>query len=137
MKIVELRQVPKSRRGVFHKNGVHMEPHEENTAEYLTLYGFSIEAIRPVNTPKVHNPDFLISGTIWEVKSPTTNNLKTIKKRIHEASGQATRIVIDLRRIKHGAREVEKEIAKRFASKSSLREMILVQKSGTVFDYKK
>ena len=53
-----------------------MEPHEENTAEYLTLYGFSIEAIRPVNTPKVHNPDFLISGTIWEVKSPTTNNLK-------------------------------------------------------------
>ena len=64
MKIIELQQVPKNRRGELHKNGVKIEPHEESTAKFLIKYGFVINVIRPVNTPKVHNPDFLINGAI-------------------------------------------------------------------------
>ena len=44
MKIVELSMVSKDRRGIFRKNGVSLEPHEEKTAILLTLYGFYIEA---------------------------------------------------------------------------------------------
>lgn len=137
MKITELKPVPKNRQGQFLKNGVKLEPHEEETAKFLTLYGFTVDVIKPVNTPKVHNPDFLINGAIWEVKAPISSNKKTIKKRIHEASEQATHIIIDLRRLKKNSDEVEKSIIIRFNNNSNLRRMILIKKSGAVFEYKK
>lgn len=137
MKITELKQVPKNRRGKFFKNGVDLYPHEENTAEYLTLYGFTINAILPVETPKVHNPDVLLDGAIWEMKSPTSSNLKTIKKRIHEASEQATRLIVDLRRIRRGYEKVENDVAKRIRNKNSIRRAIVILNDGRVFYYKK
>ena len=137
MKISELKLVPKSRRGKFLKNGVKLEPHEEDTANVLTLYGFTVDVIKPLNTPKVHNADFLIDGVIWEVKSPLSSNKKTIKKRMHEASEQSERVVVDLRRIKKDYRSVEKDIIDRFCNKGTFRRMIIINKTGSVFYYEK
>lgn len=137
MKIVELQKVSKSKRGKFRKNNVELCPHEENTINYLTFYGFTINVICPVRTPKMRNPDILIDGAIWEMKSPVSSNLKTIKKRMHEASEQATRIIVDLRRVKKEHKKVESDIIKRFRSKGSFRRMLLITKDGSVFDYKK
>ena len=137
MKITELKQVPKCRHGKFLKNGVKLEPHEENSAKYLLLYGFTVDVIRPVNTPKVRNPDFVINGAIWEVKSPFSSNKKTIKKRMHEASEQAGRIVVDLRRIRKDYERVEKDIIDRFSAKVTFRKMILIEKGGAVYLYEK
>ena len=66
MRIIELFQVPKNRRGSFHRNGVRLEPHEERTAKFLVSYGFSIEVIWPMNTPKMNNPDILMDGTVLD-----------------------------------------------------------------------
>lgn len=66
MKIIELKQAPKNRQGSFHNNGVRLEPHEERTAKFLILYGFSIEVIRPMNTPKMNNPDILMDGAVLD-----------------------------------------------------------------------
>lgn len=137
MKIIELQQVPKNKHGILYKNGVKIEPHEESTAKFLTKYGFIVEVIRPVNTPKMHNPDFLIGGAIWEMKTPTTSNLKTIKKRIHEASEQAERLIVDLRKVKKNYEKVEKDVIRRFSGKATFRRMILIKKSGIVLDYRK
>ena len=87
MKIIELHQVPKGRWGSFHRNGIRLEPHEGRTAKFLTLYGFSIEVIRPTNTPKMKNPDILMLGTIWEMKAPMRYNKNTLKIRMTVASG--------------------------------------------------
>ncbi len=137
MKIKELQLVPKTKIGKYHKNGTKPEPHEEDTARLLTSYGFNIEMIKPTNTPRTKNPDFLINGSIWETKSPTTSNLKTIKKRMHEASEQARYIIVDLRRVKNNYNKVEKDIIKRFCNKSSFRTMILVTRDGKAFEYRK
>ena len=137
MKIIELKPAALSRRGKFLQNSIKLEPHEEDTAKYLTLYGFTIDVIRPMNTPKVHNPDFLMNGSIWEMKSPKSSNLKTIKKRVHEASEQSMRIIVDLGRVKKDYEKVEREIVKRFCNKGTFRRMILITKDGRVFDYKK
>ena len=137
MKITELYKVEKSKCGTFHKNGVKLEPHEEKTATLLMHYGFSIEVIRPTSTPKTHNADILMMGTIWEMKAPTTSNLKTIKKRIHEASEQSGHLIIDLRGVKRDSNKVEKDVIKRFESNSDLRRMILITKDRKVLDFRK
>ena len=137
MKIAELKRVSKNKIGKLNKNGIKLEPHEEDTANFLLLYGFTIDVIRPANTPKSKNPDFLISGAVWEMKTPTTSNRKTLKKRMHEASEQANRLIVDLRHIKKDYPKVEKEIIKRFCDKSTFRKMILIKNDGSVWEYKK
>lgn len=82
MKTVELQRAPKDRRGTIHKNGIKLELHEERTAKYLTLYGFNIEVIKPVNTPRMNNPDILMDGTILEMKAPIRYNENTLKIRM-------------------------------------------------------
>ena len=125
MKITELKQVPKDKRGSYLKNGVSLEPHEEKTAEYIIKYGFNIDVMRPMNTPKMHNPDFLIDGTTWEVKAPIRFNNNTLKIRIKEASKQANRIIIDLRNIKNGHKEAERYVIKLFCGNKNLRRICI------------
>lgn len=60
MKVIELEKVSKKKIGSFLKNGVKLEPREEEITGLLALYGFVINAIKPVSTPKTKNPDFLI-----------------------------------------------------------------------------
>ena len=64
-------------------------------------------------------------------------NKNGVKLEPHEASEQSTRIIIDIRKIKHDHIRVEKDIIKRFSNKSTFRVMILIRKDGTVFEYRK
>lgn len=137
MKINELQQVPKNKRGKLHKNGVKIEPHEESTARFLTKYGFVVDVIRPVNTPKMHNPDFLISGVIWEAKSPEGRSKKNIERKFHEASGQASSLILDLRRIKRPANESENDALKEFKKSSRIKHMLLITKNRKLLDFRK
>ncbi|MBR6505459.1 hypothetical protein IKT18_01275 [Candidatus Saccharibacteria bacterium] len=137
MKIIELKQVSKDRWGIYLKNDVRIEPHEERTAKFLIRFGFNIDVICPTNIPKVHNPDILMAGTIWEIKSPESPNKKTLKKRIHEASEQSSHIILDLRRVKGDSSRIETAVLERFKKNASLKRMILITKKGKVIDFLK
>ena len=56
---------------------------------------------------------------------------------MHEASEQATRIIVDLRRVKKNYNKIEKDVIKRFCNKDSFKVMILITESGEVFEYRK
>ena len=130
-------RVPKSKRGKFLENSVKIELHEKNAAMFLTLFGFNIEVVQPVNTPGMRNPDFLIDGVLWEMKSFKTCNLKTIKKQMYRASLQATHIIIDLREVKKEYEKVEREVTRRFCNRTSFKRMIMITREGQAFDYRK
>lgn len=137
MKIIELHPVSKNKRGIFHKNGIRLEPHEERTAKFLTLYGFNVEIIRPNNSPKMRNPDVLMSGTLWEMKAPIKYNENTLKKKIKKASEQAQKIVYDLRNVKRGHKKLQSSVIKLFTGNADIRRMILITKDGKVLDFYK
>ena len=137
MKIIELYPIPRNKRGTFHKNGIRLEPHEEKTAKLLTLYGFNIEIIKPINTPKMNNPDILLSGTIWEMKAPTRYNKNTLKIRIKKASKQAKRIVFDMRNMEKEYNEAQDYIVKLFEGNREIRRMILITRCKKVLDFYK
>ncbi len=134
MKVKELEKVPKNKVGHVNKNGVKPEPNEESTFNYLTLFGFSIELIKPTRTQKVKNPDVLIAGAVWEVKTPISSNKNTIKNRFREAAGQAAKIIFDLRNIKNDADKVEKQIIDLFTGNGEVRHLMIIEKSGKLLD---
>lgn len=137
MKITILQKVPRNKVGKINKNGVVPKPNEEFTFKYLILYGFNIEIIRPSSTEKMKNPDILIMGTIWEVKTPISNKKNTIRNRFREASDQADKIIFDLRKIKTNVDDVEKWLIGMFEKRGRVRRMIIIEKSGRTIDVNK
>ena len=135
MKITELKPVPKRKVGKVILNGTALEPHEKDTMLFLAQYGFDIEVIRPTNTPKTTNPDILMLGTIWEMKAPTTKNEDTIIKRFRKASGQAGRIVFDLRKTSGKSSDTQDLIIKLFKKSGRARRLIIITKTGKVLDF--
>ena len=136
-KTAKLKSVTKSKYGHIVSNGVMLEAHEYDTLLHLTTFGFDIEVINPVNTPKSNNPDIEMLGTIWEIKSPETTNKKTLKKRFHKASMQASNLIFDLRRVRKEDSIVEGDVLSRFDKNANVRRMLLIEKNGEVLDIRK
>ena len=136
-KVRQLTKVSESKIGKIIDNNIKLEAHEYNTILLLIKYGFTIELIKPINTPKSDNPDFLMMGTIWEMKSPKKFNKSTIKKRIKKASKQASHIVFDLRKLKATREEARLFLVELFEHNHSIRRMILIVDENKVFDFLK
>lgn len=134
MKITRLRPVPNDKVGRVKKNGVITEPQEDSTLLYLTQFGFDIEVIKPTSTQKVHNPDALILGTIWEIKTPESSNAMTIKNRFRKAAKQSERVIFDLRNIKIGANKVEKQLIGLLQENGRVRRMMIIEGDGALLD---
>ena len=135
MKVKELQRVSEDKVGHVNKNGVRPEPNEESTFDYLALFGFNVELIKPTRTQKVKNPDILIMGAVWEVKTPISSSKNTIKNRFREASNQATKIIFDLRNIKKDANKVEKQIIDLFKGDGQVRHMMIIERDGKLLDF--
>ncbi|MBR3332174.1 hypothetical protein IKG28_00890 [Candidatus Saccharibacteria bacterium] len=137
MKEIELKKVSNARIGRVNTCGAHLEAHEYDTIYFLASYGFDIEIIKPSNTPKTSNPDFLIKGAIWEAKSPNGSGSSTIARQFHKAGKQADRLVLDLRRIRLSVDISEKEAKKRFASSRNIKRLLLITKDNRLLDIRK
>lgn len=138
MKITEIPLAPPTKIGKLNKpEGARLEPYEESTMKLLTLYGFSMDVILPSNTPKINNPDTLIDGTLWEIKTPLTYNKNKLENRMRKASKQANRVVFDLSNIKKDYTKAEKCVIKLFESIPGIRRMILITKDKKLLDYRK
>ena len=137
MRILELEPVQKERYGRISKNGVDLKPHEDDTIIFLAEHGFNIEAIVPSYIPKNKNPDILVNGATWEMKSPEGNGKYTIQRQFSEAGHQAHKLIIDLRRTKIPAQKAERDSIFHFSKSSRIRELMIITKDNRLLDIKK
>lgn len=137
MKVTQLPKVKSSKIGHIHYNEVKPESRENETFEYLTLFGFNIELVKPSKTEKSNNPDIFIMGSLWEAKTPTKSNANTIKNRFRKASKQASNVIFDLRFIHDNANQVEEQIIKLFQNGGKVRRMMIIEKDGKILDFYK
>ena len=137
MKFCEVKKVSKEKFGRIVTNGVELLSHEYKTVLSLTEYGFDIELVRPSSVPYSKNPDLLMGGTAWEMKSPVGNGKYTIQRLFHKAGRQASNVVIDLRRINIAEEKALDEVKKRFEYSRTIRRILILTKSGELLDIKK
>ena len=91
----------------------------------------------PTSLKGVSNPDSLISGAIWEVKTPTSSNEQTIKNRFREAASQSSKVIFDLRFIKTHPDKVEKQIISLYKGNRFVHRLMIIEKSGKIIDITK
>ncbi|MBR3122384.1 hypothetical protein IKF28_03005 [Candidatus Saccharibacteria bacterium] len=108
------------------------EKHERSTALFFAKRGKYVEFIRPHSIKGSHNPDFLMDGKIWEIKSPTTYSDSSFEYNFRKAIKQSNNIIFDLRRLSMlNEKKYINELKKRCHT-PTIKTLILVTKDGKV-----
>ena len=130
IKITELKKPASGRVGRKKYNGNEPLPHEKRTIRCLNEYGFDVETIIPSNMPGSRNPDILMMGTFWEMKTPQTDDKETIathfRKAVKQSGGKA---IFDIRYTKN-ANSVEKDIMGLFITTRGMRRIMIIKKGS-------
>ena len=114
------------------------EQHEIDAAYALARHFQTlVEFIVPVDDYKRKSADILMNGVVWEIKCPTGDSKSTISNQIRRASKQSTNIIIDTRRTKLRFNDIEKRVQFGVSGKSSVKRLILINKTGKVVEIKK
>ena len=137
MRTKVFQKVPPHRIGRINKNNVKIEPHEDSTIVHLSQFGIDIELVKPKNGNKIKNADIYMMGSLWEMKSPTSNKEDTIKKDFRKASSQSDRVIFDLRRIRKNSEYVEKCLIKIFSGRGRVRKIMIIRHNGEVIEFYK
>ncbi len=107
------------------------EPHELDTAARLAAYGYDVEFRLVSTTAGVKNPDIVLDGEAWEMKSPLGSSPNTVAHQISRARKQGRRLVLDTNRTSIDDASILAEIRRRFSGDPGLDEVIVVLKDGT------
>ena len=110
------------------------EQHEIDAALILSRhYKCSVEFLIPVNDYKRTTADVVMQGVIWEMKSPKGESKKnTIERQFKKGTKQSRNIVLDTRRTKLDDLEIEKRVLYEAKKRSSIKKVIMINKSGKI-----
>ena len=107
------------------------------TARALADAGYDVEFIHRTWGKRVASADMVVDGVIWEVKSPTSGNIRVVQKHIRAALHQSRDVVFDSRRMKgHSDEVIEREVRKWVANLTYVRRMLYVNRHGEVVKIK-
>lgn len=112
------------------------EKHEYETAKYFANRGFNVKFIGSRHIKGMNNPDFMMGGKIWETKSPISDNLSSIKRRLTQATKQSEHIIFDLRRIKTKYELKIIEQLEKGCRSPSVRTLLVITKNGQLLTLK-
>ncbi len=107
-------------------------PHEHRIAKILALAGHSVEFISEEN---IKTPDAYIDGTMYEFKSPVTNNHKKIIRNVKRALEKCPNVVIDSSRVK-GLRDdaIQRTLKNKVNDLPGLKNLLFINKRGQIID---
>lgn len=111
------------------------EPHEVDSAMILARhYQSDVEFIIPIDDYKRKTADILLLGVTWELKCPTGRAKATIENQFRRASKQSKNLIIDTRRTKLKYDIIVNKVNFELKSRSYMKKIILIDKSGKVIE---
>ena len=112
--------------------------HEVDAAFILARhYQTVVEFLIPIDDYMRKTADLKMLGVEWEIKCPTGTSRSTISNQLRRASKQSMNIIIDTRHTKLRYNDIEKRVQFGMSSSSSIKKVILIDKSGKVVEFQK
>ena len=107
-------------------------PHELRVAEVLAAAGHKVEFIEESS---LKTPDIYLDNTIYEIKSPITNNQKKVVRNVKRALEKCPNAIIDTSRIKILSDDaIYKTLKHKIRDFPGLKKLILITKRGQIID---
>lgn len=112
------------------------EKHERATANFFAKRGEDIQFIRPHSIKGSHNPDYIMNGKIWEIKSPTTYSDSSFEHNFRKAMKQSKNIIFNLRRLNQvNERKYTTEL-KKWCQTSTIKTLVVITRDGRILTLK-
>jgi len=112
--------------------------HEVDVALILTRhYRTTVEFLIPVDDYKRKSADVVILGVEWEIKCPRGASKSTISNQLRWASKQARNIILDTRHTRLEYNGIKNKVQLEVNRKSTIRKVVLINKSGEVVEIHK
>lgn len=108
------------------------EKHENATARYFADRGKDVIFLRPSSMKGTHNPDYLMDGRIWEVKSPITYSDSSFEYNFRKAIKQSRHIIFDLRRLSEQNEKKYKRELQKWSNTPTIKTLLIVTRDGRV-----
>lgn len=116
---------------------MNIPPHEMDAARAIAASGMNVEFKAQIKGSRIKNADFVAGGVLWEVKSPTSDKLKVVEKRLREALHQSRDIIFDSRRMKHlSDKQIFNEVVKWGNRLKHIRKLLYINRVGEVIKIK-
>ena len=107
-------------------------PHEQKVAKVLALAGHCVEFIPETN---LKTPDIYLDNTIYEIKSPITDNTKKIIRNVKRALEKSPNVIIDSSRVKGLSDEaIQRTLKNKVRDLPGLKNLLFVNKCGQIID---
>ena len=114
------------------------EPHEVDAAWLLAShYHTTVQFLIPVDDYMRKSADVVMLGVQWEIKSPKGDSKTTIGNQFQFATKQSKRIILDTRRTKLDYEYIVKKVLIEIKKRSSIKKVVLIDKSGKIIEIKK
>jgi hypothetical protein len=107
-------------------------PHEQKVAKILALAGHYVEFIPETN---LKTPDIYLDNTIYEIKSPITDNTKKIIRNVKRALEKSPNVIIDSSRVKGLNDEaIQRTLKNKVKDLQGLKNLLFINKRGQIID---
>ena len=107
-------------------------PHEQRVEKVLALAGQYIEYIPETN---LKTQDIYLDNTIYEIKSPITDNPKKIIRNVKRALEKSPNVIIDSSRVKGLKDEaIQRALKNKVKDLPGLRSLLFINKRGQIID---
>lgn len=131
------RRIPQINRAIKAPSDLNIQEHELSTARALADAGYDVEFAHKTEGDRVTSADVIVSGVLWEMKSPQAGNRKAIERNLRKASKQSADIIFDSQRMKGiSDAEVERELRKYAVHIKAIRRLWFVNRNRAVIDIK-
>lgn len=118
------------------EDGALPEPHEIQTALFLSKQGKKIIFIAPIDRRGIKTPDIIMDGYNWEIKSPQSSGARTIEHAIRSASRQSSHIIVDLRRSKLSTLRALSQIKFHALKRTNITKLLVITLENKLVDIK-
>lgn len=107
-------------------------PHEQKVAKILALSGHYVEFIPKAN---LKTPDIYLDNTIYEIKSPITNNPKKIIRNVKRALEKCPNVIVDSSRVKGSSdKAIQRTLKNKVKDLPGLKSLLFINKRGQIVD---
>lgn len=107
-------------------------PHEQKVVKILALAGHYVEFIPETN---LKTPDIYLDNTIYEIKSPITDNPKKIIRNVKRALKKSPNVIIDSSRVKGLNDEaIQRTLKNKVKDLPGLKNLLFINKRGQIID---
>jgi len=113
--------------------GLKIYEHEKDTSRRLARCGLNVRWRELRHGDRLLNPDVIIAGQIWEIKSPKGNSKHTISGQFDRATKQgAIRLILDGARSALDDNYFIQEAQRQLNFSKQIVEVMVISKNGTI-----